>query len=80
MSSDQSLLVVPHIRLKMKGDCAFEVVAPNLWICLPVEVKAVNSVDIFEKHLIPIYLGVLLSNLSVFNVFFCYLYPLNMLL
>uniref|UniRef100_A0A0E9XEA4 Uncharacterized protein n=1 Tax=Anguilla anguilla TaxID=7936 RepID=A0A0E9XEA4_ANGAN len=30
-SSDQGLLVVPRSRLKTKGDCAFEVIAPKLW-------------------------------------------------
>ncbi len=50
-SSDQGLLVVPHITLKTEGDYAFEVVAPNLWNCLLLELRAANSVDIFKKHL-----------------------------
>ncbi len=50
-SSNQILLVVPRSRLKTKGDCAFEVVAPKLWKALPLELRSVDSVDIFEMQL-----------------------------
>ncbi len=43
------LLVAPHTRLK--GDRAFETVAPRLWNALPLDLRAAASVDIFEKQL-----------------------------
>ncbi len=49
-SSKQILLVVPRSRLKTKGDCAFEVVAPKLWNALPLNLRSVDSVDIFKKQ------------------------------
>ncbi|KAF7647787.1 hypothetical protein LDENG_00166430 [Lucifuga dentata] len=45
-SSDQGLLSVPHSRLKTKGDHAFEVMTPKLWNSLPLDLKAVDTVDI----------------------------------
>ena len=50
-SSDQGLLVVPRSRLKTKGDCAFEVVAPKLWNSLPLNLRSVDTVDTFKKQL-----------------------------
>lgn len=47
-SSDQGLLVVPRIQLKTKGQCSFEVVAPNLWNALPIVIRSVVS-DAFKK-------------------------------
>ena len=38
-SSGQGLLFVPRTRLKTKGDCAFEVVAPKLWNSLPLKLR-----------------------------------------
>ncbi|KAF7654698.1 hypothetical protein LDENG_00065990, partial [Lucifuga dentata] len=50
-SSYQGLLSVPHSRLKSKADCAFEVIAPKLWNSLPLDLRAVDTVDIFKKKL-----------------------------
>ncbi len=50
-SPDQGLLVVPRSRLKTKGDCAFEVVAPKLWNSLPLDLKSVDTVDTLKKQL-----------------------------
>lgn len=50
-SSDQGLLVSPCSRLKTKGGCAFEVVAPKLWESLPLDLCCVETVDTFKKQL-----------------------------
>lgn len=50
-SSDQGLLVSPCSRLKTKGGCAFEVVAPKLWESLPLDLWCVETVDTFKKQL-----------------------------
>ncbi|KAF7647387.1 hypothetical protein LDENG_00173130 [Lucifuga dentata] len=50
-SSDQALLSVPRSRLKTKGDRAFKVMAPKLWNFLPLDLRAVDTVDIFKKKL-----------------------------
>lgn len=36
-SSDQDLMVDPPCRLKTKGECAFEVVAPKFWNSFPLD-------------------------------------------
>ncbi len=50
-SSDQGLLDVHCSRLKTKGDCAFEVETPKLWNSLPLDLRSVDTVDIFKKQL-----------------------------
>ena len=50
-SSSQSLLVVPHTRLKTKGDRAFSSFAPRLWNNLPDHLRSLASVELFKKHL-----------------------------
>uniref|UniRef100_A0A669EE25 Reverse transcriptase domain-containing protein n=1 Tax=Oreochromis niloticus TaxID=8128 RepID=A0A669EE25_ORENI len=50
-SCDQGLLVVPHTRLKTKGDRAFVSVAPRLWNSLPLSLRSVDSVMSFKKQL-----------------------------
>lgn len=74
-SSIQILLVVPRFRLKTKGDCAFEVVAPKLWNALPLKLRSVVSMDIFKKKLkmhlfeLAFVYSVLLIVMSIFNLF-----------
>ncbi|KAF7213304.1 transcript variant X2, partial [Nothobranchius furzeri] len=50
-SSDQSLLVVQHTRLKTKGDRSFAAVAPRLWNSLPLSLRSVDSVVSLKKQL-----------------------------
>ncbi|KAF7649937.1 hypothetical protein LDENG_00133840, partial [Lucifuga dentata] len=49
-SSDQGLLIIPHSRLKTKGDRAFEVTAPALWNSLPPKLEIIVLVDSFKKQ------------------------------
>ena len=50
-STEPHLLVVPHSRLKTKGDCAFSVMAPTLWNSLPLCIRSAETVDSFKKQL-----------------------------
>ncbi|KAF7666068.1 hypothetical protein LDENG_00121230, partial [Lucifuga dentata] len=70
-SSNQGLLIIPHLRLKTKGDRAFEVAAPTaptLWNSLPPSLRSVDSVDSFKKevkiHLFIIYLYFIYLHIS----------------
>ncbi len=56
-SCDQALLVVPHVRLKRRGECAFAVAGPQLWNTLPLEIRMAPSLSVFKS---------LLKNLFVF--------------
>lgn len=49
-SSDQSLLAVPHSRLKTRRDCAFELAAPLLKSS-PIEFKICESMEAFKNQL-----------------------------
>ena len=45
------LLAAPSIRTKVTlGDRSFQVAAPKLWNSLPHEIRAITSVDVFERH------------------------------
>ncbi len=59
-SSDQQLLTVPRSRLKLKGDRAFSVAAPNL---LPVSIRSAPIISSF-KSLLKTYLLTQAYNLS----------------
>ncbi len=50
-SADQSLLVVPRARLKLRGDRAFSVVAPKLWNELPLHIRLSPSLPVFKSRL-----------------------------
>lgn len=50
-SGDKNLLVVPHSRLKYRGDRAFSVAGPRLWNNLPIEVRIAPSVIAFKSLL-----------------------------
>ncbi len=54
-SCDQALLVVPHVRLKRRGERAFAVAGPRLWNTLPLEIRMAPSLSVF-KSLIKSYL------------------------
>ncbi len=51
----QALLVVPHVRLKRRGERAFAVAAPRLWNALPLEIRMAPSLSVF-KFLLKTYL------------------------
>ena len=45
-------LDAPSIRTKVNlGDTAFQVAAPKLWNSLPSELRLINNIDIFKRHL-----------------------------
>ena len=51
-SSRAVLLDAPSIRTKVTlGDRAFQVAAPKLWNSLPSELRLINNIDIFKRHL-----------------------------
>ncbi|KAF7642022.1 hypothetical protein LDENG_00266100, partial [Lucifuga dentata] len=50
-SSGRNLLIVPESHLVTKGDGAFAVRAPKLWISLPEEVRLAKSVSSFKTLL-----------------------------
>ena len=50
-SSDENLLAIPQSRTKTYGDRAFSVTAPTLWNELPEELRFINSLSLFKKHL-----------------------------
>ena len=47
-SSDDDQLVVPRVSSKM-GERAFAVAAPQLWNCIPLEIKKSKSSESFRK-------------------------------
>ncbi len=47
-SCDQALLVVPHVRLKCRGERAFAVAGPRLWNTLPLEIRMAPSLSVFK--------------------------------
>lgn len=51
-SSQSNLLVVPQTRLRSMGDMAFSSYAPTtLWNSLPLELREVQTYDIFKAPL-----------------------------
>ena len=50
-STDQKLLAVPKSRRKTYGDRAFSVAAPKLWIELPLDLRSLDTINLFKKHL-----------------------------
>ncbi|XDV53534.1 hypothetical protein PO909_022010, partial [Leuciscus waleckii] len=50
-SGDQNLILIPHSRLKRRGDRAFSVTGPRLWNDLPVEIRMAPSLTIFKSLL-----------------------------
>ena len=51
-SSRAVLLDAPSIRTKVTlGDKAFQVATPKLWNSLPSELRLINNIDIFKRHL-----------------------------
>ena len=51
-SSRAVLLDAPSIRTKVTlGDRSFQVAAPKLWNSLPSQLRLINNIDIFKRHL-----------------------------
>ena len=50
-STDQKLLAVPKLRLKTYEDRAFSVAAPELWNKLPLDLRSLDTINLFKKHL-----------------------------
>ena len=50
-STDQKFLAVPKSRLKTYGDRAFSVAAPKLWNELPLDLRSLDTINLFKKHL-----------------------------
>ncbi len=50
-SCNQALLVVPHVRLKCRGERAFSVAGPRLWNTLPLEIRMAPSLSVFKSLL-----------------------------
>ena len=51
-SSNAVLLDAPYIRTKVTlGDRAFQVAAPKLMNSLPSELRLINNIDTFKRHL-----------------------------
>ena len=50
-STDQKLLAVLKSRLKTYGDRAFSVAAPKLWTELPLDLRSLDTINLFKKHL-----------------------------
>lgn len=44
------LVCYPRSRLETKGDCAFEVVAPELWKSLALDLRSADTVGAFKKQ------------------------------
>ena len=55
-SSDDDQLVVPGVSSRMGGR-AFPVAAPQLWNCIPLEIKKSKSAQSFRKKLKTLYFG-----------------------
>ena len=51
IATDQKLLAVPKSRLKTYGDKAFSVAAPKLWNELPLDLRSLDTINLFKKHL-----------------------------
>ena len=50
-STDQKLLPVPKSRLKTYRDRAFSVAEPKLWNELPLDLRSLDTNNLFKKHL-----------------------------
>lgn len=50
-STDQKFLAVPKSRLKTFGDRAFSVAAPKLWNELSLDLRSLDTLNLFMKHL-----------------------------
>ena len=50
-ATDQKLLAVPKSRLKPYGDRAFSVAAPKLWNERPLDLRNLDTINLFKKHL-----------------------------
>ncbi len=48
--ADKGLVVVPHTKLKTKGDTAFESAVPRLRTVLQEDLRAVASANVFKKQ------------------------------
>ena len=55
-SSDDDQLVVPRVSSKM-GERAFSVAAPQLWNCIPLQIKKSKSAQSFRKKMKALYFG-----------------------
>ena len=49
--TDQKLLAVPKSRLKTSGDRAFSAAAPKLRKELPLDLRSLDIINLFKKHL-----------------------------
>ena len=50
-SADQKLLAVPKSRLKTYRNRAFSVAAPKLWNELPLDLRSLDTINLFKKPL-----------------------------
>ena len=50
-STDQKFLAVPKSRLETYRDRAFSVAAPKLWNELPLDLRSLETINLFKKHL-----------------------------
>ena len=50
-STDQKLLVILKSKLITYGDRAFSVAAPKLWNELPLDLRSLDSINLFKKNL-----------------------------
>ena len=55
-SSDDDQLVVPRVSTRMGGG-AFSAAAPQLWNCIPLEIKKSKSAQSFRQKLKTLYFG-----------------------
>ena len=50
-SSDQLLLMTPRTRFKTRGDRSFQASAPRLWNALPLDLRSLESTEVFKREL-----------------------------
>jgi len=50
-SSDAPTLIVPKTKCKTLGDRAFTAAAPRQWNALPNQLRSIQNIDLFQRHL-----------------------------
>ena len=74
-SLDDDQLVVPRVS-SMMGERAFSVAAPQLWNCIPLEIKKSKSAQSFRKKLKTLYFGQAFPS-GILCVPACWIYELE---
>ena len=54
-SAEHERLVVPKSRLSSAGDWAFSIYAPKTWNSIPIDIRWADTVDIFKKKLLKVF-------------------------